>query len=92
MPTEEEIIHEIVNDEKMHCAACNVTLYNESVWEVHKKGKKWGRMRLLRGRHLKQLKRAIEERKQHPGIPTNIENHLEGSNTQSSPSWLRTSV
>ena len=38
---EEEIIKEIVNDETMHCAACNITLYNESVWEVHKKGKVW---------------------------------------------------
>ena len=30
---EEEIIKEIVNDETMHCATCNVTLDNESVWK-----------------------------------------------------------
>ena len=60
---EEEIIKEIVNDETMHCAACNITLYNESVWEVHKKGKKWVQNWRISHRHLKLLKHAIEERK-----------------------------
>lgn len=60
---EEEIIKEIVNDETMHCAACNITLYNESVWEVHKKGKKWNWSHKISCRHQKLLKQAVEERK-----------------------------
>ena len=82
---EEEIIKEIVNDETMHCAACNITLYNESVWEVHKKGKKWVQNWKISHRHLKLLKHAIEERKfqkssgkASTNVPANTDNSVKG--------------